>query len=467
MVSPSAAQTNGRFFVPSAPPFRGLMAADSGYIIENPRMIVGPGVDIAAFSPNGRFLIAARREVEIGAGTAEAEIDRQERSLPIAISDSSVTVSLVLYNAISRHASVVWSARANADTTLQLRLIGWFGGSSRAIATLHSVVRQPDGKTTEETSVLFINAEKGTVQESPLLGDTYVGLYPSEKNPFAALVNPEGGPDADLPNAKGGKDSAVQFLRGDGTLTDPIRLPSFIWFSRWSDDGTELRGKAFGAEVDGHAPELWYAVNPATGVVRSISTPPHPTDTYEDQDPVPPALLPPSLPFHWATHHAASTTATPSTSAPDIELESADGKEQIAIAAEGTPLALTRQAAVYSIDGALYAAPIQKIGQAAYLRLKDDGIRAKVKERARQLAMALGMYAFAHDRFFPPADADLLKTLGKNVTAEELEGFVYTPPANRAMPGAKASPASLGTIHVPGGRMVLYTNSRVDFEADK
>ncbi len=64
---------------------------------------------------------------------------------------------------------------------------------------------------------------------------------PSPTQPFVALYG-----------AGGASDPEIRFLKPDGTLTEPIALPSLIFFTRWSEDGASLRGVHSADGADGN-----------------------------------------------------------------------------------------------------------------------------------------------------------------------------------------------------------------------
>ncbi len=103
--------------------------------------------------------------------------------------------------------------------------------------------------------------------------DWFLNLSPTA--PFAALTGADGSAEGD-----------VRFLGADGSISAPLTLPPGpVFFTRWSEDGSVLRGLHNpGGHKEGDEPD-WYAVDPRAMTVRKIPPPPKNKNGENDYGP--------------------------------------------------------------------------------------------------------------------------------------------------------------------------------------
>lgn len=319
--SPAHAQRSYTLYR-GAPTIRGsLVSGARTWTVGNPEMVLGPGVTHVLPSPDFKHLLIARETRPLTPRTTTQSADKSAPG----------EITLTWWNVRTRRTREVWRYPISPEQSVGLWMNGWLGKTGSAM------FRFVDGK---DARVLFVNPVMGQVKETILPSQSYGFLNVSPTQPFAALAGPEGA-------CKG----EVRFIGRDGTIGEPIPLPipSKLFFTRWSEDGTWLRGVGNAPGPDGKQVEQWYAVDPAKRTVTAIPPPPKAANGEDEYD-----------------NFGDPAEGLPIRLAPDKETRSLyietlpQSKSRVLLSADGDPVFLLPDGsgAFFRRDGALYFAPI-------------------------------------------------------------------------------------------------------------
>lgn len=197
---------------PSAPPIRGSLVADGRvWTVGTPRM-VAENVTSVLPSPDFKHLLIAGRSRVLTPSTTVAKEDQ----------NAPGEISLTWWNVRTRRSRQVWRRPIAPGENVGLWASRWLGKTGSA------VIRITDGSGVH---VWYINPARAQAKEIIIPPKTYDFPNPSPTQPYAALTGPDGACEGEM-----------QFLDRNGEIGQPIPLPSNIFFTRWSEDGTELRG---------------------------------------------------------------------------------------------------------------------------------------------------------------------------------------------------------------------------------
>ncbi|MES2459131.1 MAG: hypothetical protein V4671_01010, partial [Armatimonadota bacterium] len=233
------------------------------YFVQNPEMIAGPNVTSVLFSPDSRAMLIAR---ETRTATPESLLGKAEQAPGEA--------SISLWRSRNRRSAIIWRRALEPDQTVMFRLNGWMGnGLALGTVMLWSKDKET-GKPVYASFALLMDTTSGTTREVAISSSGWLGLSLSPSVPYAALLN-----------AEGGSSEKVRFLRPDGTISPPLPIPGFVWFTRWSEDGAAIRGQYIVKET---AEKQWIAVDPVAMTVTKIPAPPKNADGEIDHGPYDP-----------------------------------------------------------------------------------------------------------------------------------------------------------------------------------
>lgn len=307
----------------NVPTIRGtLVAGGRTWTVGNPEMVLPAGVTHVLPSPDFKHLLIAR---ETRALTPQTTTESTDKNAPGEL-------TLTWWNVRTHRAREVWRRPIAPNESVWLWMNSWFGKTGSAIL-----------RFTEGTAVhiLFVNPVLGQVKDTVLPPKSNGFLNTSPTQPFAALASADG-------SCRG----EMQFIDRNGILGEPIPLPSNIFFTRWSEDGVQLRGVGSASGPDGKRIEQWYAVDPAKRTVTAIPPPPKAADGQDDYDNFnDPAE---ALPLRLMRDKSTSS----------LYIESfPSGKSRVLLSLDGDPLFLLPDGsgAFFRRDGALYFAPFVSI----------------------------------------------------------------------------------------------------------
>jgi hypothetical protein len=142
--------------------------------------------------------------------------------------------------------------------------------------------------------------------------------------------------------------------------------------------------------------------------------------------------------------------------------------------AENAFLLPDASAVLYQSRGALYAVPLVRVNKAAFLEARRRAQRTAAMSNARQIGLALMMYAQDYDKFFPPAGADTVNQVLPYIKNEAVfhdpstgaPGFAYTFGGGSLAGIKEPADTVIGYITGPGGRAEIYADGHVKWRDD-
>jgi hypothetical protein len=426
-----------------SPPLRGALIANGmGYAVADPEPVAGPGVKSVLVSADGRWVLAA---CERRRDAAVAAIRGKPQDAP---GEESVTV----WDARTRQSRPLWRRALAAGEGSSLRLTGWMGTTARATAHLTVPVQEADGRNGSRYAFLVLDPAAGTARLTTFPTAGYYSPNPSPAAPFAALVNAEGGGSGKL-----------LFLRPDGSLTAPVALPHFIWFTRWSEDGSELRGVSH--ETAG---TKWYAIRPADGTLREIPPPLKDARGGNDYGPSQDPLTQPGVRLRLTGNAPNTPAGTPPT---PVAVSSLDNSDSVTLAAEGEAVTLLPDGsgALFRSAGTLYVCALRPVSARAVTRWRQEGVKQTTLREARVIAQALFLYWSENDHALPSPSVDLAAALTPRLAptgAETLKRFRYEPPAAAVADYKVLRDTRAGVLRPTSGSgaATIYAGGRVEWQ---
>lgn len=398
---------------------RGLLIADKqGYAVGQPQQIAGPNATEVLVSPDSRFVLSVCEE-------RRGVLGAIARGKPDDVPGEQF---IACYDTLTRRTTTLWRQPLTPDNPamrwFRVRLKQWITTGIktppfRALGFQRLPNVSPTGeKLTDKAQILLIDPYKAQVKELPATFENGISPVPSHTQPFAVLLD----------DVEGGLSKKAVFLRSDGSLTAPITLPpasAHFWFHQWSADGTEI-------EITNA--ESYYAVDPQTGTVRQIPTPPKDAEGNEVYakrfaNPTAPANLPLRL---VGKKNLYDKEAAP------VYVTNRDGSEKVLLLGDGEQVALLPNGtgALVRANGFLFLCPIQAVPQSVVTDFRDRDNRDKTLALAQQIGSLLLLAAAENDKTLPAKDANLEAIFGKYLTPEirdALKRFKYEPPANRVV----------------------------------
>ena len=421
-------------------PLRGtLQSGGKAFLVEPAQPIAGTGVREIMTVPNGSRVVVLR---ETYRPTAESIIQNANQSP----NPSPGEASLIVWNAVTRKSNTVWRMGIESGDRFNARITGTLHGPQGDRILVWINIDKPRSKAPAPHITVIIDVEKSVARQVTIPLTMYGYTNASPTVPFAALYGIDGATDENL-----------RFLRSDGSLTNPITFPGTIFWTGWHKNGTVLRG------VGGSKTSQWFEVNPQTGVLTAIATPPKEEQEVDNRVKHPALDTIPELMLSSRPPLPKSGTRTPS-----VWLQSAnDPKESILLCAEGRPVFLLPRAALFlSADGTLFAAPLQSVSGTVFADVRRKLARDTDLHHVSQIGMALFTYVFKNDDAFPATGTDFTNAVAPYLNdPAALKGFVYLPPASLAFVDIKDAKSNvIGYRTGDSGKTVLYADGHAAWQ---
>jgi hypothetical protein len=113
------------------------------------------------------------------------------------------------------------------------------------------------------------------------------------------------------------------------------------------------------------------------------------------------------------------------------------------------------------------AADLVRIPKAAYLAARAAAERATVISNAKQIGLALHMYAQDHNEAFPGASDDVANRIAPYLKNSSMTaGLVYTHSGGAIANIENPDKTELGYLPGSGGRAIIYADGHVQWKAD-
>jgi hypothetical protein len=448
---------------PERPRF--VLTEREAFLLAPAELVAAPTVRGAVWSSNGRYVLAIRHD--LGPIPPPGLISSPEGQPPPG------EVSLVLWNRAARRSREVWKKRAEVS---DVKSIAWLPGTNVALAEVAWIEAAPPGAPRQEgmppgrigrRTVLRLDAAGGVVSALPITEPTEQ-LFVSPAQPLAVLL------DADAKTAR--------LIRASGGIGPPIRVPKSFYGVEWSRDGRPTfvdwepapeAANPAPTDPKDHAShtrrmiQRWYALDPASGVVRLLPASPERFEPAAQRLPV--MLRPTTLPVR---EGETRDTVRP------LWLESAAKSEasraMLCGDSEGGSLARDGSAALYVSQGAAWVTPFLRLPRDKFLMARRAALRAMAISNAKQVGTALMMYIQDYDETYPPA-GDIINRLMPYVKNGEVfnnpdthaPGFVYLYDVNTLASVKEPATTPVGHLTGPGGRAIIYADGHVVWEDEK
>ncbi|MCC6446759.1 MAG: hypothetical protein IT210_25320 [Armatimonadetes bacterium] len=179
-------------------------------------MIAGPQVIAAEWSASGRYVLAARLDVQLSFKGNRLQLPPP----PDLVMPGEA--SLILWNSSARRSQEVWSKRfAGPQEMVSIEQVAWLSGRDVALAVVRYDRPEADGG---EHQRLLLRVEGSRKQAQPI-GDLKNGqLLLSPVHPLAVIFSQE--------------EKSLRVLKADGSLSPPAPLPEpNMTIARWSEEG--------------------------------------------------------------------------------------------------------------------------------------------------------------------------------------------------------------------------------------
>jgi hypothetical protein len=350
-------------------------------------------------------------------------------------------MELVLWSAAAKSSKKILSADArNAQ-------IGEFGWLPSSAAMLAAVRNAKEGST----DVMLLNASGQSQKVVTTSPDEMLEMLISPVRPVAALAT----------YGRGGQDGAtVRFIDSTGKTTSwPV--PRLVGMFRWSPDGNKFLAMSVyrGQESQTAVPAGWYSLNPQTGALDKVAEP-----DMKSKSPV--GLMASAFNLALATKSIPGSAQAPVIILHDPAVPPKESSFAV-VSTDGAQPALSPSgsAVAYISQGVVMVRSLVHVPKEAFEKARDAALRQVVMSKAKQIGVALHMFAADMDGAFPDNKGweDKLSPYSRN--RQMLDGFNYT--FGGGPLSGDPSKKSLGFLSGPGGRAVVYADGHVVWEADQ
>jgi hypothetical protein len=415
----------------------GLRAVQTGnlaYLVGEPEAVAGPGVAQVLAAPRGRYALLLREKPDIAPGIA----------LP-GENPGRIEQNLIVWDARNRRASVVWRRTISGNAGNGVQLHAFLPGTMAAVATVETAPSGTD--TVGNTALALVDVVSGTVRSIPVPPAEILraDVSPTEARVAAIAQKIER-------NEAGMSVQSTLHFVGDRRVLATVPLTDGMKPIGWRADGTYLLAQRTPAQ------SRFHKVDPQTGAVVPVDTPDLPKEASAAPGPL-------ALRRGRATVKEAERTA----SVQALWLEATEPARP-----DGTlrRVLLTTQSTEYGDPGVVLAdlsavlfragstvlaAPLRALDAAGLLALR----RQDAMDRAKQVGLALMMYAQDYDENLPPPGSSLTDLVDPYLrNADLLKNFQFT----------YNGPTEFGKIATPSDTVLGYypgpDGSRVTIFAD-
>jgi hypothetical protein len=409
---------------------RYLLTDREAFLLRDAELVVLPPVAAAEWSPDGRYVLAAREQ-------------RPSES----VGPPSGEISLVLWSRRTGRSQELWKRPPAIQAMDQ---IDWLPRQNAALV-LFSWLQTTGDKPVPHRVLLRVDAARAQVRTLGEIQQERLIVSPGQ--PVAILCDDE--------------QQTVRIMRSDGGIGPPIRVPASLFGARWSPEGNRLylpTGEPPAAR--GQPPIVrWHAVNLDSGGISAL---PQAPELYEAR--ALPVRLKPSVAM--LKEEATSQRVHP------LWLESGTKSEQpralVSADSEWAKLAPDAGSVLFGAHGAAWVIPVTRMPGEQWLTQVRAAQREEVVSNARQIGTALMMYVQDYDETFPPAGSAVIDQLGPYVKNREVfnspgqdsPGFVYLYNTNTLANIKEPASTVVGYLPGPGGRATLYADGHVRWQSD-
>jgi hypothetical protein len=469
---------------PGSPAF--VLTETEAWLQGGVEMIAGPRVGSLHPSPDGRYLLIQRESLDLAAAAARSFTVSPEQAPVPPLGEKS----LVLWNSRSRRSSVLWrqpvvggEPAAATPPAQQLEEIQWLPRSEAALVTTRAAALRgaTEGAEPQATrALLLLDAARAALRPLLALHETET-LLVAPTQPVAVLHRyGETTRDGAGQEERVVRPAFLRFLRANGSVGRPIPLPTPDTFPvSWSRDGQVVHLRAW-ERVETPRRRVvsrWFALRVATGAITPLAE--EPGDVAEQASAEKAAMaLVERLPVRVRQTTIRIKEDTTTQQLRPAWLESVAPSEEprtlLAADSERALLLPDGSAALYVSRGALFAVPLVRLDKTAFLDARRRALRAMATSNAKQIGMALMMYAQDYDEVFPPGGGDTMNQVLPYVRNQDVfhdpgtgaPGFVYTFGGGSLSGIQEPASTVIGYVTGPGGRAEIYADGHVKWRDD-
>lgn len=429
------------------------------------RDAVGPGppvpiagsVEKAAWSSDGRYVLAIRNEFKI-----TPALVKEVTTPGAAIGPPPGESALILWNRDTRKLETLWMRPLGQG---EVSSVAWLAGTQTAIvATNEPLPLQPNGNLAGRTVIHRLHAPTRTLRTLFQIEQRqFRRVAASPDRPIAAIlmigIVPRKETRSDGRVAETSLfEQSVAFAGERGEASGPFRLgeQDYISDSPWDRSGRVRITRVDRSGQRLNAREV--ALDPRTGVVQ-------PAEPEENrQEPKPEVFVAVMTQQVSASSNARSVKSL-------WLMAEVDGERRSSLVsgdANWGEISPKADAVIYTSRGILSMAELIRIPKEAYLAARAAAERAVTMSHAKQIGLALHMYAQDFDETFPGSGDDVVGKirpyLGNSEFASKL---VFTFPGGTIASIKEPNKTELGYVPGAGGRAIIFADGHVQWKADE
>jgi prepilin-type processing-associated H-X9-DG protein len=440
-----------------------VMSGKVGYLLLPQEFICGPKIEQEVWSPDGQHLAVLREVMDL------TPTERSEMMLglgdPAALDPE---YEILVWSAVTQKTTIISRFKKSVGSVAD---VNWIAGSSSLIIR-QEIPEEANG--TAAHAVIFLLSKSGqranVRMEEP---QEYDEVLPAPNRPIVAMIEhhplevADPGtlpPGATAVQAVGGGEAKpqrvppkVHFFGTDGVLSQAITLPRNGCIPFWSTNGhfyvRYLDRVAKGQPLK----TTWYLVDQAAGKVTESAVPPDMAAAAVNS--VAPELVSEDLAPRLAYKKLGVLAPTVIISKPK-----ANDDEVAVVSTDGASgqLSPSYNAVSYRSQGSEMIRPLVKVSLEAYKQARVAALRSKIIDRAKQVGLALLMYANDYDDNYVSNAGNWQSQVEpylKNMNL--MDGFNLVFPGGSATAIENPADTVLGYIEGPGGRAVAYADGHV------
>lgn len=421
---------------------RYVLLEHEAVVAQTSQVVTEGSVDFAAWSPDGRRVIAFRTDA------TKVRPDLQSLEAP------PVEISVVLWNLATRHGLTVWKHNGPppSDGHFTTGRLSWLPGTQTALLPLEWLERslQPDAQGTQQIvetphyALLLIDTLRDQAREIP-----QSSWLPYAISPVRAQIV-----------LHDSKDNTARILDSGGVVGPPLTLPKEPTLNvEWMPNGSALLLQWFekpagGAMGAGKLIPRYARMDAVTGAVTQL-----------DKMPVP-FTGKASAAVYAGPLHIRRTTQVLSEGAARhrahplwLECDTKSDPARTLLCADGTDGQISPRgdAVLYLSQNVAWVAPLSHLPREAFVQ----ALRATAMSNAKQAGLALIMYSQDYDEVLPPS-GDVVSPYLKN--DDILDGLNYTYGGGPFKDIENPSQTTLGIFPGPGGIAVIYADGHVKWK---
>jgi hypothetical protein len=422
------------------PPMNGVVKTErDAYLLLAPEFVAGPKITEVRPSLNHDFLLVVRESRPV--------------TPPLAPLKPPSEVSLILWDMRTRKSTVVWRTAATPEHNVFVDPKWIPGTSDIALVTVMMFDKDgANGEVTGQSRILRVDARTAAIKTlATAAQDEAVVVGWSQ--PVVALSS----------EGKG-----VRLLRLDSGIGRTFPVPPKVFLSSWYEEGKSLTGMRLEKQADGKYQRTYYLLDIQTGQI---------TEQAERFKAPNRSIARPELP---PLHIARGSGTLTGQGGVKMDLNplwlsgvTKDTEGSALLTPDGERPELLRHTALFYSKGALYAAPIEKLDRTAYEKLRREVLRRQAMNNAKQIGIAMMMYAQDYDEMLPTPGGEVRDMINPYLKNDRVFlnpetgqlAFTLVPYSDAALASIK-EPANtaMGYLTGPGGRAVVYFDGHVRWE---